>query len=169
MRVYLDLLADVVDNGEDRSDRTGVGVRSRFGAQFRVDLASAFPLLTTKRVHFRSVAVELLWFLAGRTDNGWLNERGVTIWDEWATPEQCARFGREPGDLGPVYGHQWRNFGATRLPDGSYAPDGVDQLARVVEAIRSDPRSRRHIVTGWHPAEADQVALPLATHCSSSM
>ncbi len=160
MRAYLDLLDDVLSHGEDRDDRTGVGVRSRFGAQFRVDLAEGFPLLTTKRVHFRSVAVELLWFLAGRTDNQWLNERGVTIWDEWATAEQTARFGRTEGDLGPVYGHQWRNFGATRLLDGTYAGDGFDQLAAVVEAIRSNPRSRRHIVTGWNPAEADAVALP---------
>lgn len=160
MRPYLDLLADVATHGEDRSDRTGVGVRARFGAQFRVDLADGFPLLTTKKVHFRSVAVELLWFLSGRTDNDWLNERGVTIWDEWATAEQCARFGRGEGDLGPVYGHQWRNFGATPKPDGTFADDGVDQLARVVESIRTDPRSRRHIVTGWNPAEADTVALP---------
>ncbi|HYI60944.1 MAG TPA: thymidylate synthase [Acidimicrobiales bacterium] len=160
MRQYLDLLDAVMHQGEDRPDRTGVGTRALFGWQSRYDLADGFPLLTTKRVHLRSVVVELLWFLQGRTDNDWLNERGVTIWDEWATPEQAARFGRQPGDLGPVYGHQWRNFGATPRPDGTYAPDGVDQIARVVEAIRADPTSRRLVVTGWHPAEAEQVTLP---------
>jgi len=160
MRQYLELLQAVVDDGEDRDDRTGVGTRSLFGWQCRYDLADGFPLLTTKRVHVRSVIYELLWFLSGHTDNGWLNERGVSIWDEWATADQTARFGRGEGDLGPVYGHQWRNFGATRRPDGTYEPDGVDQLRRLVDQIRSDPSSRRLIVTGWNPAEADQVALP---------
>ncbi len=160
MDQYLELLDAVLTTGEVRDDRTGVGTRSLFGWQSRYDLADGFPLVTTKKVHTRSVIVELLWFLAGRTDNGWLNERGVTIWDEWATPEQTARFGRRGGDLGPVYGHQWRNFGATARPDGSYADDGVDQLAAVVEAIRTEPTSRRLIVTGWHPREATQVALP---------
>ena len=160
MRQYLDLLETVLTTGEPRDDRTGVGTLSLFGWQSRYDLADGFPLVTTKKVHTRSVIVELLWFLSGRTDNGWLNERGVTIWDEWATAEQTARFGRVDGDLGPVYGHQWRNFGATPRPDGTYEPDGVDQLARLVEAIRTDPTSRRLVVTGWNPAEADQVALP---------
>jgi thymidylate synthase len=160
MQQYLDLLRAVSERGEERADRTGVGVRSLFGWQSRYDLADGFPLVTTKKVHVRSVVVELLWFLAGRTDNGWLNDRGVTIWDEWATPEQTARFGRSEGDLGPVYGHQWRSFGATLRPDGTYADDGVDQIARVVEGIRSDPTSRRLIVTGWHPAEAEAVTLP---------
>jgi thymidylate synthase len=160
MRQYLELLQAVATDGEHRDDRTSVGTRSLFGWQCRFDLADGFPLVTTKRVHTRSVIGELLWFLAGRTDNGWLNERGITIWDEWATAEQTAAFGRSPGDLGPVYGHQWRNFGASRLADGSYADDGVDQLARVVERIRTEPTSRRLIVTGWNPAEADEVALP---------
>ena len=160
MRQYLDLLETVLTTGEPRDDRTDVGTLSLFGWQSRYDLADGFPLVTTKKVHTRSVIVELLWFLSGRTDNGWLNERGVTIWDEWATAEQTARFGRGEGDLGPVYGHQWRNFGATPRPDGTYEPDGVDQLARLVEAIRTDPTSRRLVVTGWNPAEADQVALP---------
>ena len=160
MRQYLELLDAVMTQGEDRDDRTGVGTRSLFGWQSRYDLADGFPLVTTKRVHTRSIIVELLWFLAGRTDNDWLNDRGVTIWDEWSTAEQTARFGRPAGDLGPTYGHQWRNFGATRLDDGTYAPDGVDQLARLVTEIRTNPSSRRLIVSGWNAREADQVALP---------
>jgi thymidylate synthase len=125
-----------------------------------VDLSEGFPLLTTKKVHTKSVVNELLWFMQGETHVEWLQARGVSIWDEWATAEQTARFGREAGDLGPVYGHQWRNFGASRLPDGSYARDGVDQLANVVAEIQRNPESRRLIVSGWHPGEADQVALP---------
>jgi thymidylate synthase len=160
MQSYLDLLRDVRRNGERRSDRTGVGTLGIFGAQLRFDLQAGFPLVTTKKVHLRSIIQELLWFLSGHTDNQWLNERQVTIWDEWATPEQCARFGRKPGDLGPVYGHQWRNFGATLQPDGTYARDGVDQIRRLVDDLRANPGSRRHIVTGWNPREADQVALP---------
>jgi thymidylate synthase len=157
---YLDLLGTVLADGEDRDDRTGVGTRSLFGWQSRYDLAAGFPLLTTKRVHARSVIVELLWFLRGRTDNGWLNERGVSIWDEWATAEQTARFGRAAGDLGPIYGHQWRNFGATVDADGHYREDGIDQISRVVDEIGANPSSRRLIVSGWHPAEAQAVALP---------
>jgi len=160
MRQYLDLLAAVLNEGEERVDRTGVGTFSLFGWQSRYDLADGFPLVTTKKVHLRSVVIELLWFLRGRTDNSWLNERGVTIWDEWATADQTARFGRREGDLGPVYGHQWRNFGATVRPDGTFADDGVDQIARAVELIRSDPTSRRIVVSGWHPAEAAAVTLP---------
>jgi thymidylate synthase len=160
VKAYLDLLRHVVAHGKPRGDRTGTGTRSVFGYQLRVDLGEGFPLLTTKKVHLKSIVNELLWFIHGETHVEWLQQRGVTIWDEWATPEQTARFGREAGDLGPVYGHQWRNFGATRLPDGSYARDGVDQLANVVAEIRRNPESRRLIVSGWHPGEADQVALP---------
>ncbi|MDR1818537.1 MAG: thymidylate synthase [Puniceicoccales bacterium] len=160
MLAYLELLRRVRDTGERRQDRTGTGTTGIFGAQLRFDLRAGFPLLTTKKVHLRSIVQELLWFIAGRTDNGWLRERGVTIWDEWATAEQCARFGRAAGDLGPVYGHQWRNFGATRRADGSYAADGFDQLAAVVETIKKDPFSRRLIVSGWNPREAGEVALP---------
>ena len=160
MRVYLDLLREVLEDGVPREDRTGVGTRSLFGRQLRVDLAAGFPLLTTKKVHLKSILHELLWFLRGDTDVKHLQEVGVSIWDEWATAEQTARFGRQPGDLGPVYGHQWRNFGATRKADGTYERDGVDQIARLVEGLRQNPMSRRHIVTGWHPGEADQVALP---------
>jgi thymidylate synthase len=160
MKAYLDLLRHVRQHGEIRGDRTGTGTLGIFGAQLRFDLAEGFPLVTTKKVHLKSITHELLWFLSGSTQNAWLTERGVTIWNEWATAEQCARFGRSEGDLGPVYGHQWRNFGATRRPDGTYAPDGVDQIRRVVEEIRRNPSSRRLIVTGWNPEEADQVALP---------
>jgi thymidylate synthase len=160
VKAYLELLQHVVERGKPRGDRTGTGTRSVFGYQLRVDLGEGFPLLTTKKVHLKSIVNELLWFIHGETHVEWLQQRGVTIWDEWATPEQTARFGREAGDLGPVYGHQWRNFGATRLPDGSYARDGVDQLANVVAEIRRNPESRRLIVSGWHPGEADQVALP---------
>ncbi len=160
MKAYLDLLREVLEEGVPREDRTGVGTQSLFGRQLRVDLAEGFPLLTTKKVHLKSIIHELLWFLRGDTDVKHLQEVGVSIWDEWATAEQTARFGRSAGDLGPVYGHQWRNFGATRKADGTYERDGVDQIARLVEGLRTNPMSRRHIVTGWHPGEADQVALP---------
>lgn len=160
MRAYLDLLNHVMTTGVDADDRTGVGTRSAFGYQYSVDLAEGFPLLTTKTVHWRSVVGELLWFLSGSTSNDDLNARGVTIWDEWATAEQAARFDRLAGDLGPIYGHQWRNFGATRRPDGTYEADGVDQIRRVVDSIRTDPSSRRHVVSAWNPLESDDVALP---------
>ena len=160
MKAYLDLLRLVRDTGERREDRTGTGTLGIFGAQLRFDLAEGFPLVTTKKVHFKSIVHELLWFLRGETNNRALNDVGVHIWDEWATAEQTARFGRAEGDLGPVYGHQWRNFGATRLADGGYATDGVDQIARVVASLRDNPYGRRHLVTGWNPKEADEVALP---------
>ena len=160
MKAYLDLLRHVRQTGEVRKDRTGVGTLGIFGAQLRFDLAEGFPLVTTKKVHTKSIIQELLWFLAGRTDNAWLTERGVTIWNEWATAEQCAKFGRDEGDLGPVYGHQWRNFGATKKPDGTYNSDGVDQIKLLVEQLKKNPASRRHLITGWNPLEADKVALP---------
>lgn len=160
MRQYLDLLRLTLETGEIRRDRTGVGTKGIFGAQLHFDLAEGFPLVTTKKVHMKSVVGELLWFLSGSTSNDELRARGVTIWDEWATEEQCAKFGRAAGDLGPVYGHQWRDFGATPLPGGGYAKDGVDQLVKLVEGIRKNPAGRRHLVTGWNPKEADQVALP---------
>lgn len=159
MRQYLDLLRTIIDDGVDRPDRTGTGTRSIFGYHMRFDLSEGFPLLTTKKVHLRSIIHELLWFLRGETHVASLQASGVTIWDEWATKEQCARFGREEGDLGPIYGHQWRNYGATERPDG-YSLDGVDQIARLIEGLKADPYGRRHIVTGWNPLEADQVALP---------
>jgi thymidylate synthase len=157
---YHDLLRRVLAEGFRKEDRTGTGTLSIFGHQMRFDLAAGFPLVTTKKVHLKSIIVELLWFLRGETDTSFLREHGVTIWDEWATAEQTARFGREAGDLGPIYGHQWRNFGASKNADGSYARDGVDQIATVVEQIRKNPNSRRLIVSGWNPKEADQVALP---------
>ena len=160
MQTYLDLLRHVLAHGKPRQDRTGTGTIGVFGHQLRVDLRTGFPLLTTKKLHTRSIINELAWFLQGRTDNQWLQEHGVSIWNEWATAEQCARFGRGPGDLGPIYGHQWRNFGATKLPDGTYATDGVDQIRWLLAEIRRNPHSRRLIVTGWNPREQDQVALP---------
>ena len=160
MTPYLDLLRRILDEGKDRDDRTGTGTRAVFGHQMRFDLREGFPLLTTKKLHVKSIFHELLWFLRGETHVASLQAAGVRIWDEWATPEQTARFGREAGDLGPVYGHQWRNFGATRLENGTYASDGVDQIARILQQIRENPSSRRLLVTGWNPREADLVALP---------
>ena len=160
MKQYLNLLQDIKDNGVIKDDRTGTGTKSVFGRQLRFDLSEGFPLLTTKKMHLKSIIYELLWFLEGKTDNQWLKERGVSIWNEWATQEACAKFGRSEGDLGPVYGHQWRNFGATLLPDGTYAKDGFDQISWLINAIKQHPNSRRLILTGWNPKEADQVALP---------
>ncbi|XID74295.1 thymidylate synthase [Alkanindiges sp. WGS2144] len=157
---YLDLLALVLAHGGKKSDRTGTGTQSVFGHQMRFDLSQGFPVLTTKRVHFRSVIVELLWFLKGDTNVQYLQDNKVSIWDEWATAEQTARFGRPAGELGPVYGHQWRNFGATQNPDGSYKNDGFDQISWLINEIKTNPDSRRLIVSGWNPREANEVALP---------
>ncbi len=160
MQSYLDLLNHILAHGSKREDRTGTGTVGVFGHQLRFDLQAGFPALTTKKLHLRSIIQELLWFLRGETNVLSLQEAGVRIWNDWATEEQCARFGRPAGELGPVYGHQWRNFGGTRLPDGTYAPDGLDQVQRALDLIRDNPSSRRIIVSGWHPVEADQVALP---------
>lgn len=161
---YLRLLKKVLLEGKQRGDRTAVGVYSLFGEQLKFDLRSSFPLLTTKKIFFRGVIEELLWFLSGSTDNTKLQEKNVHIWDEWATSEQCGNFGRKENDLGPVYGHQWRNFGAIPRYDENfdifYKNDGVDQISKLVEGIKKNPLSRRHIVTGWNPREADLVALP---------
>ena len=160
MEAYLDLLKRILKDGQSRQDRTGTGTLGLFGHQMRFDLRVGFPLLTTKKLHVKSILHELLWFLRGETHVASLKAAGVSIWDEWATPEACARFGRQAGDLGPIYGHQWRNFGASARPDGSYARDGIDQITRVIDDIRNTPHSRRLIVTGWNPKEAEQVALP---------
>ncbi len=145
---YLNLLREVLETGERRADRTGVGTLGVFGRQMRFDLARGFPLLTTKKVYFKSVVTELIWFLRGLTNVRWLQERGCTIWDEWAD---------EDGELGPVYGKQWRSWAA---PDGRV----IDQMAAVVEAIRVSPSSRRLVVSAWNPAEVDDMALP-PCHC----
>lgn len=157
---YLNLLQKILDEGTEKGDRTGTGTISYFGAQLRFDLSEGFPLFTTKKVHFKSIVHELLWFLSGSTNVKYLQDNKVKIWDDWATAEQTARFGREAGDLGPVYGHQWRNYGATKKEDGSYNSDGIDQIANVIHDIKHNPNSRRLIVSGWNPAEANEVALP---------
>ena len=144
MKQYLDLLAHVRENGVVKQDRTGTGTVSSFGHQLRFDLTEGFPLLTTKKVHTRSVFAELLWFLRGDSNIAWLHENKVTIWDEWAD---------ENGDLGPIYGVQWRSW---PTPDGRH----IDQLARVIEQIRTNPDSRRHIVSAWNVADVDSMALP---------
>ena len=159
-QAYLDLLRLVLNEGREKGDRTGTGTLSHFGAQLRFNLADGFPLLTTKKVHLKSITYELLWFLSGSTHVDYLQQNGVRIWNEWATTEQTARFNRPAGDLGPIYGHQWRNYGATTTADGQYNSDGVDQIVQVVEQIKTNPNSRRLIVSGWNPSEADQVALP---------
>ena len=160
MQAYLDLLSAILERGKDRTDRTGTGTRGIFGHQMRFDLRQGFPLVTTKKLHVKSIMHELLWFVRGETHVKPLQDAGVRIWNDWATAEQTARFGRQEGDLGPVYGHQWRNFGATKKPDGTYENDGVDQLKRVLHDIKENPSSRRLLVTGWNPKEADEVALP---------
>lgn len=141
---YEDLLRDILAHGTPKSDRTGTGTRSVFGRQMRFDLSESFPLITTKRVHFKSVALELLWFLRGESNVRWLQERGVTIWDEWADDD---------GELGPVYGVQWRSW---PTPDGGQ----IDQIAKLIDGLKNNPDSRRHIVTAWNPAEVENMALP---------
>ena len=159
-QAYLDLLQYVMNNGTEKGDRTGTGTISHFGAQLRFNLADGFPLLTTKKVHFKSIVYELLWFLTGSTHVEYLQQHNVRIWNEWATAAQTARFNRAEGDLGPIYGHQWRNYGASKKADGSYAADGVDQITDVINQIKTNPNSRRLIVSGWNPCEGEQVALP---------
>ncbi|UHS56988.1 thymidylate synthase [Agrobacterium vaccinii] len=148
MKQYLDLLAHVMNTGSDRGDRTGTGTRSVFGYQMRFDLSEGFPVLTTKKLHLRSIIHELLWFLKGETNIAYLKENGVSIWDEWAD---------ENGNLGPVYGAQWRSWPA---PDGRH----IDQIALLIESLKTNPNSRRHIVSAWNPALVDDMALP-PCHC----
>jgi thymidylate synthase len=145
MKQYLDLMQDIIDNGVDKSDRTGVGTRSVFGRQIRFDLAQGFPLVTTKKIHLKSIIYELIWFLNGSTDNNWLKERGVSIWNDWALAD---------GDLGPIYGKQWRSWDC---PDGST----IDQIEALMRMIKSKPDSRRLIVSGWNPADLpDESVAP---------
>ncbi|HYI59675.1 MAG TPA: thymidylate synthase [Microlunatus sp.] len=144
MKTYLDLLQHVLDHGVEKSDRTGTGTLSVFGYQMRFDLQAGFPLLTTKKVHVRSVVAELLWFLQGSTNVKWLHEQGVTIWDEWAD---------ESGELGPIYGYQWRSW---PTPDERH----VDQIAAVIDGLKSSPDSRRHLVSAWNVSDLEQMALP---------
>lgn len=160
MNKYLKLLRHIKENGTFKGDRTGTGTYSVFAYQMRFNLAEGFPLLTTKKVHLKSIIHELLWFLSGDTNVKYLQDNGVKIWDEWATKEQCDKFGREEGELGPVYGHQWRNFGAEKYFEGYVEGSGVDQISNLIRDIKSNPNSRRLIVTGWNPKEADKVALP---------
>ncbi len=148
MRQYLDLLQHIREHGVMKEDRTGTGTQSVFGYQMRFNLADGFPLLTTKKVHLKSIIYELLWFIAGDTNVKYLQDHGVTIWDEWAGPD---------GELGPVYGHQWRSWPA---PDGR----SIDQLSQVINQIKHNPDSRRMLVTAWNPGEVDQMALP-PCHC----
>jgi thymidylate synthase len=150
MKTYLDLMRDVLENGEDRSDRTGTGTLSVFGRQVRYDLREGFPCLTTKKLHLRSIIHELLWFIKGDTNVAYLQQNGVRIWDEWAD---------ESGELGPVYGRQWRSF-PTPDKDGRT----VDQIAELVHGLRGDPHSRRHLVVAWNPGEINRMALP-PCHC----
>jgi len=159
MRQYLDLMQHVLDHGSPKADRTGTGTRSVFGYQMRFNLdpdqpGGGFPLVTTKKLHLRSIIHELLWFLQGSTNAGYLKDNGVRIWDEWADPET--------GELGPVYGYQWRSFPrVVRNPDGSTRTDGsVDQVRQVVEQIKHNPDSRRHIVCAWNPGMIEDMALP---------
>lgn len=144
MKQYLDLMRHVLENGADKSDRTGTGTRSVFGYQARYNLQDGFPLVTTKKCHLRSIIVELLWFLKGDTNIQFLKDNRVSIWDEWAD---------ENGDLGPVYGYQWRHW---KTPDGRE----VDQIKQLIDGLKNNPDSRRHIVTAWNPADVDKMALP---------
>ena len=155
MKQYHDLLKSILINGTEHRDRTGVGTLSHFGFQTRFDLREGFPIVTTKKVPFRWIAEELFWFLSGNTNEGDLRARGVDIWAEWADEEHTRRFNREQGDLGPVYGYLWRSFG------GDYPErNGVDQIANLIKEIQQNQNSRRLIVTGWDPRQADNVDLP---------
>lgn len=147
---YQEMLRYILENGDGHADRTGTGTTSVFGYQNRYPLQAGFPLLTTKRMAWKSIVVELAWFLLGRTDNKWLTDRGVTIWNEWATEEACVKFHRDAGDFGPVYGKQMRRFGYS----------GHDQIRELCMALANNPNSRRMIVSHWNPSEATQVALP---------
>lgn len=160
MKQYQELLKYVLINGEQHDDRTGVGTISVFGYQTRFDLREGFPLCTTKKLPFRWIAEELFWFLSGSTNEKDLRDSGVDIWKEWATSEQCAKFDRPEGDLGPIYGWLWRFFGDQYEDCYSSNGNGVDQIARLIDELEKNPNSRRHIVIGWDPRECDNVSLP---------
>jgi thymidylate synthase len=167
MQAYLDLAKDILENGYERKDRTGVGTIGVFGRQLRFDLSKGFPLLTTKKLHLKSIIHELLWIISGATNIQYLKDNGVRIWDEWADKN---------GDLGPVYGHQWRNFGggqkviinktrsvgaSTGIGDAIFVNSaGVDQLAKLIDGLKNNPDSRRHIINAWNPEDIDKMALP---------
>ena len=155
MKQYHDILRSILEHGTEHQDRTGIGTISHFGFQTRFDLRNGFPIVTTKKVPFRWVAEELFWFLSGDTNEANLRVKGVDIWKEWADEGHTRHFGREAGDLGPVYGYLWRSFG------GNYPKrDGVDQIARLIEEVETNPNSRRLIVSGWDPRVSDDVDLP---------
>ena len=161
MKPYLELLDLILTNGRLREDRTGTGTLGVFGHQMRFDLSDGFPLLTTKKLHLRSIIHELLWFVRGETHVAPLQEVGVRIWNDWATAEQTARFGRQEGDLGPVYGFQWRHFGAKyETMHTDYTGKGVDQLAECIDKIKNNPEDRRIIMSAWNPADLNEMALP---------
>ena len=160
MQTYLTLLRHILDHGRHRPNRTGVDTLSVFGYQARYDLRQGFPLLTTKKMFHRGMVEELLWFLRGDTNAKSLQAKGVHFWDEWATAEQCAKFGRDEGDLGPIYGFQYRHFGANYSADGERERGGFDQIAWLLNEIKVNPSSRRLIVTAWNPVDAGVVALP---------
>lgn len=179
MQQYLDMLRVIINQGNSHNDRTQVGTTSIFGYQTRYNLEDGFPLLTTKKLSFKWIAEELFWFLSGSTNVDDLRSRGnspITIWDEWATSEKCAKHGFPEGELGPIYGHCWRNFGATKIKDGNgrkyydtvgkrfinygYHNDGADQINNITNQLRTNPRSRRLIISGWDPSECDNVELP---------
>lgn len=172
MKQYLDMLRHILENGEETDNRTGINTISTFGYQARYDLREGFPTVTTKKLFFKGITHELLWFLKGDTNVKYLQDNGVRIWNEWATEEQCAKFGRPIGELGPIYGKQWRRWpdhttagvyrcwtNATEYED-KIGMKTIDQIANVIDQIKKNPTSRRLIVTGWNPAECDLVALP---------
>lgn len=174
-QAYLGLLQLVLSQGSEKEDRTNTGTLSYFGAQMRFNLQDGFPLITTKKVHLKSIIHEVIWFLSGDTNVKYLQDNKVKIWDEWATKEKCNKFGRDKGELGPIYGHQWRNFGADLLDkenqfdcekgdNGEYLNNGFDQISWLINEIKVDPNSRRLIVTGWNPLDANDVELP-PCHC----
>lgn len=159
MQQYLDVLAEILDRGVQKTDPQGVGNINITGAQMRFDLTDGFPLVTTRSLKgsWRAMRAELLWFLSGSTKATDLHKYGVKLWDQWATADICIQMGLPLGELGPIYGHHWRNFGATKFANGYYAHDGVDQITKIINQIRENPDSRRHVITAWDPRNVDDV------------